>query len=64
MGNGLKRLLKGFGKIEVKDNEGNSCTHVWDYANDMPRIEGEMTKEEIEASERAKWLKIKEQTKS
>ena len=61
MGKGFQRIMKAYGSIKVTDEKGNSCTHVWDYANDIPRIEGEMTKEEVEASERAKWNKIKEE---
>lgn len=54
MGAGLQRVLKLYGKMQV----GN-ITWVWDYAKDEPRILSEMTKEEITASEKAKWLPFK-----
>ena len=52
MGKGLQKILKTYGEMKVSDNKGNTVTHVWDYANDGPRIKSEMTKEEIKASER------------
>ncbi len=55
MGQGLQRMLKIYGEIKVTDSEGNSVTHVWDYANNKPRIKSKMTKHEISASEKAKW---------
>jgi hypothetical protein len=57
MGQGLQRILKIYGEMKVTDNQGNSVTHVWDYAKNKPRLKEEMTKEEIMASEKAKWLK-------
>lgn len=59
MGQGLKRILKIYGEIKTTDNKGNSVTQVWDYANDKARIKGEMTKEEIAASEKAKWMQLR-----
>ena len=47
MGQGFQRILKIYGEMKVTDSNGNSVTHVWDYANDKPQIKGEMTKEEI-----------------
>ena len=47
MGNGLKRILKIHGQMKVGD-----VTWIWDYAKDEPRIKSEMTKDEIEASQR------------
>ena len=35
---------------------------LWDYVNDKPRLKSEMTKEEIKASEKAKWGNIKKET--
>jgi len=54
MGKGLQRILKIVGEMKIIDN-GKSVTHVWDYANNKARIKSEMTKEEIKASEKAKW---------
>lgn len=31
---------------------------LWDYVNDKPRLKTEMTKDEIMASEKAKWMSI------
>jgi len=45
--------------MEVSDANGKRVTWVWDYVNDKPRLKTEMTKEEIMASERAKWTGIK-----
>lgn len=50
---GLKRICKMYGSIKV-----NTVTWVWDYVNDKPRLESEMTKEEIMASEKAKWISV------
>lgn len=56
---GLQRLLKLYGRIEARSN-GKSVWWRWDYAKDEPRIESEMTKEEIKASEKAKYELIKQ----
>ncbi len=56
MGKGLQTLLKMYGEMKMYDTKGNSITHVWDYANDIPRIKEEMTEQEIKASEKAKWV--------
>lgn len=53
---GLRRICKQFGRLEV-----NGVLWVWDYALDLPRKASEMTHEELAASEKAKWTKIKEQ---
>lgn len=45
--------------MKATDNKGNSISYVWDYANDKARIKGEMTKEEIAASEKAKWMQLR-----
>ena len=59
MGQGLQRVLKIYGEIKATDSRGNSVTHVWYYANNKPKIKGEMTKEEIAASEKAKWMQLR-----
>jgi hypothetical protein len=45
----------------VSDANGKKVTWLWDYVNEKPRLKIEMTKEEIQASEKAKWMKIKSQ---
>lgn len=48
--------------MEVTDaNNGKKVTWLWDYKNNKPRLQSEMTKEEIAESERAKWQQIKAQ---
>jgi len=42
--------------MTVKSADGTKVVWVWDYANDKPRLKSEMTKEEIKAIERAKYL--------
>lgn len=59
MGAGLQRILKLYGKMIVKDDKGNKVVHVWDYANDKPMLQSEMTKEMTAASEKAKYEMIK-----
>lgn len=59
MGQGFQIILKIYGEMKATDSNGNSVTHVWDYANDKPRIKGEMTKDEIAASEKAKWMQLR-----
>ena len=59
MGQGFKRILKIYGEIKATDNKGNSVTHVWDYANDKARLKGEMTKEDLAKSEKAKWMQLR-----
>lgn len=53
---GLQRILKMYGRMDV-----NGVMWVWDYANEKPRIESEMTKDEWKASEKAKWMAVKNQ---
>ena len=55
MGQGFQTILKLYGEMKATDDKGNTVIHVWDYAKDEPRIKSEMTKEEILASEKAKW---------
>lgn len=52
---GLQNLLKQFGSIICKGEDGKSVVWLWDYANDKARLKDEMTKEEIQNSEKAKW---------
>jgi len=52
---GLARICKIYGSMEVSGPDGKKVTWLWDYANDKPRLKTEMNKEEIAASERAKW---------
>ena len=59
MGQGFQKILKIYGEMKATDKNGNSVTHVWDYALDKPRIKSEMTKEEISASEKAKYSQLK-----
>ena len=58
---GLARICKMYGSIEVSDANGKKVTWIWDYANDKQRLKTEMTKEEIMASEKAKWMNVKSQ---
>ena len=56
---GLARICKMYGSMEVSDANVKKVIWLWDYANDKPRLKEEMTKEEIAASEKAKWNKLK-----
>jgi hypothetical protein len=56
---GLKRLCKLYGSIKCKDANGNEVVWIYDYVNDKPRLKSEMTKDEIAASEKAKWETVK-----
>lgn len=49
-------------QMEVESN-GRKVTWLWDYVNDKPRLKSEMTKEEIAASEKAKWANLTLQSK-
>jgi hypothetical protein len=55
MGKGLQNILKSYGEMKIS-SEGKTVIWVWDYANDKARIKSEMTKEEISASEKAKYM--------
>ena len=46
---GLRHICKQYGSVVI-----NGTEWVWDYANDRPRIESEMSKEEIKASKQAR----------
>ena len=54
---GLARVLKLYVAMEIVDDKGKKVIWVYDYANDKPRLKSEMSREELKASERAKWLK-------
>ena len=58
----LTDLCKAFGSMQVSRN-GKTVKWIYDYANDKPRMEKEMTKEEIRESERAKWMKVASNSK-
>lgn len=61
---GLQRICKMYGRINCSDANGNKVVWLWDYANDKPRLQSEMTKQEIAASEKAKWQIVKKQIDS
>ena len=56
---GLQKLLKMYGSMKITNNEGKSVLWVWDYKNEKARIKSEMTKEELQQSEKAKWQSLK-----
>lgn len=58
---GLAKICRMYGSMEAQSADGKKVTWLWDYANEKPRLKTEMTKEEIEASEKAKWMKVKDQ---
>ena len=60
---GLARICKMYGSIEVSDN-GKKVIWLWDYVTDKARLKTEMNKEEIMASEKAKWMAVKAQLDS
>ena len=51
---GLSKICKIHGSMKV-----NGVVWLWDYVNDKPRLKTEMTKNEILASEKAKWMNVK-----
>lgn len=61
---GLQKICKMYGSMTVKGNDGKTVKWLWDYVNDKPRLESEMTKEEIIASEKKKWEGIKNELKN
>lgn len=56
---GLKKILKMYGEMKVSDALGSEVIWCWDYHKDEPRVKSEMTKDEINLSEKAKWEQIK-----
>lgn len=55
---GLAKICKLYKSLVV-----NGVTWLYDYAQDKPRLKSEMTKDEIKASEKAKWMQIKNDLK-
>ena len=53
---GLQKILKIYGEMKIKGEDGIEILWVWDYANNKPRIKCEMSKEEITESEKAKYF--------
>jgi len=53
MGQGLQNILKIYGEMIVRGQDGREVVWVWDYKNNKPRIKSEMTKEEIKESEKS-----------
>lgn len=60
---GLAKICKMYGRMVIADKDGNKFEWVYDYAKDKPRLKSEMTKQDIEASERAKYSTIKSELK-
>ena len=58
---GLTRICKIYGSMEASDANGKKVIWIWDYVNDEPKLKTEMSKDEIMASEKAKWSAIKSQ---
>ena len=58
---GLAKICRAYGSMKFKDNNGKEVIWLWDYKNEKPRLESEMSKDEIEESEKARWKKFKEQ---
>lgn len=58
---GLAVICKMYGSMQAIDASGKKVTWLWDYVNDKPRLKKEMTKEEIIASEKAKYMNVKYQ---
>ena len=56
---GLSRLCKMYGRIDMKDADGNKVIWVYDYHNDEPVLKSEMTKDQFTLSEKAKWGRFK-----
>lgn len=59
MGQGLTRVLKIYGQIEMVSKEGKKTIWVWDYAKDKAVLKSEMTKEDFIESEKAKYSQFK-----
>lgn len=59
---GLARICKMYGRINMSDSNGNKVVWLWGYVNDKPRLQTEMTEDEVKASEKAKWSILKDET--
>ena len=59
---GLRNICKLYGGLKVTEN---GITEVWiyDYIQDKPRLQSEMTKHELEDNERFKYGKLKKRFK-
>jgi hypothetical protein len=55
---GLRKILKSCGKMTVTGSNGLKVEWTWDYAKDEPRMEHEMTRDEKNESEKAKFKLI------
>ena len=51
---GLQKLCKMYGKVKF-----DGVVWVWDYHNDEPKLQSEMSKEDFALSEKAKWTKLR-----
>lgn len=47
---GLQKILKEYGTVKVKGNDGTVVVWMWDYENDVPRRKSEMTAKELRAN--------------
>lgn len=56
---GLSRICEIYGSIEFIDVNGQKTKFLWDYHKKEARLKSEMTKEDIELSEKAKWEGIR-----
>jgi hypothetical protein len=59
---GLAKICRMYGGMEV-EVDGRNAEWVWDYVNEKPRLKSEMTKDELKASEKARFEIIKKQMK-
>ena len=61
MGEGFKRIARAYGGIKFTDKNGKSVDYIYDYKNEDLIESSQFTKDMLDASEREKWRKIKEQ---
>lgn len=59
MGKGLQMICKIYGGMTFSQY-GKEVRYVWDYHRDMAVLEKEMSKEQKELSEKARWQMIKD----
>jgi len=55
---GLGKILKVYGQMLVRGDDGKSVLWVWDYATNSARVKSAMSREELANSERAKWARF------
>jgi hypothetical protein len=60
---GIQKICRMYGRMKLKGPNGEDEMWLWDYVNEKARPEKEMTKEEIAASEKAKWMQVKKELK-